>query len=155
MIVPKALTVSLRRVTRIAVPVLLMKSSPRMNSLTKTRVLRVVAIFLLAYTGVDLTVPGVCSEEFSAPGIVEVSARVNDPSNSLDYVTSQTEFPQDQSPKSPLTDDDCFCCCSHVLRGNAPTLVITERLECFVSTPFTNPVLSPPLGSLFHPPRNV
>ena len=153
MIVPKALTASLRACYKDAVSVRIMKSHPKINGVTKKRVFRVLAVLFLVYTGFDLTVPGVCSEEFSVPGIVEVSTPVNGPSNSLDYVTSHTQFPQDQPSKSLLTDDDCFCCCSHVLRGNAPTLIITERLECFVIKPFTNPLLSPPLASPFHPPR--
>ena len=134
-----------------------MKSHPHTNRAIKRRPFRVIAILFLVYTGLDLTVPGVCSEEFSEPGIVAVSAVANSPAslNSLRSVDLQRDFPQDRSPWRSSQDDDCFCCCSHVLRGQVPTVIAAEELESCVSVPIHNPLLYPPLQSPFHPPRDT
>ncbi len=152
----ESLTVSFCACYKDAVSVRLMKSRPNINSVTRTRVFRVIAILFLVYSGLDLTVPGVCSEEFSVPGIVEALASVKGPDflKSFACVRPQTDFPQDQSPRRSPPDDDCFCCCSHVLRGNALTIIATEQLESAGSVPISNSLLSPPLGSPFRPPRN-
>jgi hypothetical protein len=135
----------------------IVESDSNINRLTKKRLFRVIAILFLVYTGLDLTVPGVCSEEFSEPGIVAVSGVANSCASlySLSSADSQRDFPQDQSPSRSSQDDDCFCCCSHVLRGHAPAVIASEKAEHFVTLPIGTPLLSPPLASLFHPPRNA
>jgi hypothetical protein len=131
-----------------------MKSHSKINGVARKRVFRVIAVLLLIYTGVDLTVPGVCSDEFSVFGIVDVSASVNGPAISTLAVSigPQTDLRQDQSP---LTDDDCFCCSTHVLPGNTSATVVAQQLKPAVSDSVSNSLLSPPLQSPFHPPRNA
>jgi hypothetical protein len=131
-----------------------MKSQPTISGGTRRRVFRVIAVLLLIYTGVDLTVPGVCSDEFSVPEIVDVSASVNGPAISTLAVSigPQTDLRQDQSP---LTDDDCFCCSTHVLPGNTSATVVAHQLKSAVSDSVSNSLISPALQIPFHPPRNV
>jgi hypothetical protein len=133
-----------------------MKSHAKINRVAMKRVFRVIAVFFLIYTGLDLTVPGVCSEESSVPGIVEVSASANPALSILSAcIGPQTDLRQDQSPRTSLTDDDCFCCCTHVLPGNALAAIAAQQLKSAVSDPVSNSLLSPPLQSPFHPPRNI
>jgi hypothetical protein len=125
--------------------------------MTKSRLVRCTAILFLLYTGVDIACPQICSEEVvsfaanEAPlpesistGKTTVSVRA-----SSDKEDSQRNEPTDQKSQ----DEDCFCCCAHVVPGMvyvAPTLL---DLKSPVSVPDLASVPTPPLFQTFHPPR--
>ena len=90
---------------------------------------RVVAIFFLLWTLADLTVPQVCMADFDAP------ANGAGASNGAYH-----------------QDDDCFCCCSHVMPSS---FVLIERLKTVSPAERETDGIVPyrPIGTPFHPPR--
>jgi hypothetical protein len=108
---------------------------------------RGIAVFFLLFTIVDISSPHVCCEELN--GLVESvaqSAAVN---------ASIVHDSRSQPPAKPsASEEDCFCCCSHVL----PSLSL-NMAELDFKSPETDPqqdcLLTPPLSALYHPPRFV
>jgi hypothetical protein len=121
-----------------------------------SRLRRGIVIFLLAFAFVDLTLidlafPQLCNDDcvtMAAAPQNEVSRQSEDECESPDGRDSQPD--PDSQPVS--TDEDCFCCCSHITPGYwiavAP-LEMTPRLN--IHSP--EPLLSPPPQDTFHPPR--
>jgi len=119
---------------------------------------RGIVIFLLAFAFVDLTLidlafPQLCSDEQVTLG----AARANESTNRAD---DECEAPagRDSEPardSQPISaDEDCFCCCSHIMPGysvNEVTLEMTPRLN-IVSI---ESLPSPPPQDTFHPPRSA
>jgi hypothetical protein len=99
---------------------------------------RFVTVLLLALAFVDITLidavsPQICNDGAESPAGFIVAG-----SNS------------DSTPAS--TDEDCFCCCSHIILDcafNFGTLIPGVRL----SIPSSEILPSPPSQDTFHPPR--
>ena len=124
----------------------------------RRRFARAIAILFLIYTGFDLASPELCKgdalgDSGGKPVIVTTRRDTNEiieVSNTIEQPVSQE---QNQIPEQPANDEDCFCCCTHVIPGT-----ITVSLE---SADATAPgsilkhlsILSPTLPSEFHPPR--
>ncbi len=121
---------------------------------------RVIAIFFLLYTGADIASPQLCNEELVGMSgeaqAVELTP-INTGSVHSNAIAAVSVAPEDsqkdQPADQPSQDEDCFCCCAHVLPG----MVITNAIVFDLSTPsfVLEHVLvpSPPLGSTFRPPR--
>jgi hypothetical protein len=123
----------------------------------------VLAFLLLGIASFDLTVvdlisPQLCEDRSGAiAGVIPTGPAKNadgrsDQNTAVKVViTDQDSLPQqDSSPAS--ADDDCFCCCSHVLPVysiNQVTLDTMPRID--VSLIDTLP--SAPPQDTFHPPR--
>lgn len=121
----------------------------------QARAVRAVAVFFLLYTGADITLPQYfCPEDCGAP--VTRSTDSSKPAqnehlaSALDKSNSRpSETPSEQLPH----EEDCFCCCAHVLPG-----AILARLELYELTS-TQPVIktdslpSPPHREMYRPPR--
>jgi hypothetical protein len=121
--------------------------------------IRVIALFFIFYTGVDLISPQPCGEELaglSAAQIAEVSASRStiEPNSSPISLIKASDHSQHEQPTIPNSDDDdCFCCCSHVLPGMGFTSVIAcEPIQLSIIISINSP-LSPPLTNAYHPPR--
>ena len=71
---------------------------------------RLVAIFFLLWTLTDLSVPQLCLADFDAPATLAGASK-----DQTDLHASSQ--PNGNGPANiPFQqDDDCFCCCSHVL----------------------------------------
>ena len=103
---------------------------------------KTIAIVLLLWTVADITVPGLCASE-----------RVLIPDDPL-VLTSARPFASHDAPGPCfISDDDCFCCCSHIVPSPhfvlaiAPQVVPAEvRVAC--ARPDGLPT------SLYHPPRS-
>jgi len=96
---------------------------------------------------IDLSVPQVCTADFDAP------APIADASNTPQVLATSPESHDDGSSSIPFQqDDDCFCCCSHVLPSS---FVLVERLKAVSSTEKEDdaPVPYRPANTPFHPPR--
>jgi hypothetical protein len=127
---------------------------------------RGMAILLLAFAFFDLAVidiiaPQICNDEFST---IAVSAPAQNASEEFDLnatveaaIGAQSSLPQqeshsDSSPAS--TDEDCFCCCSHILPGfsfDYMTLNTMPRVDIALIASLP----SPPPQDTFHPPRQA
>jgi hypothetical protein len=118
------------------------------------RLRRGIVIFLLAFAFVDLTLidlafPQLCNDDCLAMA----AAPQNEGSRQSDDECAPPDGRDSQGDSQPAsTDEDCFCCCSHIIPGYwiavAP-LEMTPRLNI----PSTEPLLSPPPRDTFHPPR--
>lgn len=119
---------------------------------------RGVALFFLLFTGADLTMPQYfCGEEMAGqqgragssvlasnlPEKNEVAIAAPDSRNST------PGQPSDQEPH----EEDCFCCCAHLLLSLDFSCDGTPELTS-PSTPLSSDSLpSPPLQVTYHPPR--
>lgn len=139
---------------------------------------QVVAVLMLGLAFVDLAVidlfvPQLCNDGYAvmpnaapgrnaADGVMTNAAPAQNATQGFDEsaavkvaVSNQGSLPpqdshSDSSPAS--TDEDCFCCCSHVLPGyvfNAEAMPMSVRVNVLsvASLP------SPPPQDTFHPPR--
>lgn len=89
---------------------------------------RVVAVFFLLWTGVDLAVPSICA--IDQDGTAQ--------SDSTTFAIACTS----SAPSSPATSgEDCFCCCQHVQH-------VTFWIAVFEATPV--PAFASPLTTYFH-----
>ncbi len=72
---------------------------------------RLVAIFFLLWTLTDLSVPQLCLADFDAPATLAGASKRSD------GACTHRSQPNGNGPANmPFQqDDDCFCCCSHVL----------------------------------------
>jgi len=132
-----------------------MKSGVHHKLVRMGRWQRVAAVLLLALAFVDITLidailPQLCSDGagsragFIAPDVTREIAVENQNSR------TDRDSHSDSMPAS--TDEDCFCCCSHIAPGyafNVVTLIPSVRLN----TPPADILPSPPPQDTFHPPR--
>jgi hypothetical protein len=117
---------------------------------------RGVAIFLLAFAFFDLTVvdifsPQLCGDEqvsLSSTGPVDST---EEGAGELGASQTHDSQPDQDSHQSPI-DEDCFCCCSHIIPSphvNVAALNCPPPPGASVIASFP---LAPPRGA-FHPPR--
>jgi hypothetical protein len=121
-----------------------------MFAVTQIHLNRAVAVFFVLFTFADLSIPQLCSEEFGLQSLPGGSAPANlgDEAGTTDRDRSH----QEQSEESNHSDEDCFCCCSHIVPGSHFSVDISE-----LTSPETNPgddslPTSPP-NAPYHPPR--
>jgi hypothetical protein len=122
----------------------------------------VVAFLLLWIALFDLTVVDMfsiqlCKAESGAIAgaipVVNADVRFGQNTAVNATITDQDSLPQqDSSPAS--AEDDCFCCCSHVLPV-CPINQVTLNTIPRIDVPLIETLLSPPPQDTFHPPRLV
>ena len=120
-----------------------------------TRLVRVIAVLFLLYTAVDLMNPQLCGEEFSGQ-VSAAAALPNDvsiESPALSFERSDLKSEQQVPPSAPHTDEDCFCCCAHVLPGLSNQPDGSSNLVSRVSINVVLQAASADLQALYHPPR--
>ena len=121
---------------------------PTLPGLMTARLVRVIAVFFLLFTAADLTVPQFCREEVGIGKFAQVS--------SFDIVGSAFKSPESREapPSEPThSDEDCFCCCSHVLPGTATSSPSGLQATSYFASLKIIDVVSPPLQGPYHPPR--
>lgn len=121
------------------------------------RVVRVIAILFLVYTGLDLSMPQLCREEMGNRTMAQTAASTED--NSVDATRpfsaalGTEDYEENLPSEPPHSEEDCFCCCAHVLPGSAAALVAAPELATSFAPRQDSGLLSPPLKSPYHPPR--
>ena len=115
-----------------------------LNKLFSGRFARFIVILFLAYAAVDIANPQLCNDEFAPSSVLLASQTDNSQENE-----------QPEHPPAPHSEDDCFCCCTHVLPGltthpNGASDAVSQGLTL---TPQS--VTSAHLMALYHPPRTV
>lgn len=125
------------------------------------RLVRAVAVFFLLYTGADITLPQYfCGGEAAGlPDVIIASTsatvrgdtrvHTNDDLTVSDASDSRPGRPETETPH----EEDCFCCCAHVLTGPAFKVVESAELKSPQTTYSERSVLSPPLPLQYRPPR--
>lgn len=125
-----------------------------------------VAVLLLGFASFDLVVIDMIAPQLCNDGLATM-ADVAPAQNAFENINQnaaidaaicnrgslpQQDSHSDSSPAS--TDEECFCCCSHVLPGfpvNNETLNTAPRIDI----PLIASLPSPPPQGTFHPPRLV
>ena len=132
--------------------------SPQLfNGFISGRFARFIVILFLAYAGVDIANPQLCNDEFAPPTVLLASnleRRAEELSTGLSINDAQKSEQREQ-PSAPHGEDDCFCCCTHVLpavttQPNGASDVISQGLTLAPQS-----VTSAHLMALYHPPRTV
>ena len=132
-----------------------MKQGFTISSIRKRRArfVRAVAVFFVLFTLCDIALPqyfcGGGEEVGGLPLHLSATADAGDRSDSLTLEATNPE----QDSEQALHEEDCFCCCAHVLAGLAITPVASAELKSqqFPLEPGSLP--SPPLPLQYHPPR--
>ena len=125
---------------------------------TKRRLIRGIALLFLVYTAIDIAAPDLCRGE-TLLDIGKRSITVSSPKSAGTFASSVARIePSDQQPtndpsEQPHDDDDCFCCCSHILPGTVTAALAVTDLISKATNLQSHSVLSPPLARAFHPPR--
>ena len=122
------------------------------------RLIRGIALMFLIYTAMDLAAPGVCRGEAlgdGRPGLVAAAKRSTNKTTttSIGQKESKTNQPTNEPSQRPSDDDDCFCCCSHVIPGTVIVGVAVTDVRSPSAFLESLSVPSPPLARTFHPPR--
>ncbi|HYJ84868.1 MAG TPA: hypothetical protein VEW46_02270 [Pyrinomonadaceae bacterium] len=133
-----------------------MKSGWNISRFGKGRLVRAIALLFLFHTGVDLLFPELCSEEpvtitvnQSLPGSNET---VNDETSGLVAESLPTDSREDRR-SDPPRDEDCFCCCTHVVPSQAYSNPGDAELKLPNSMQQEISILSAPPNNPYHPPR--
>lgn len=131
------------------------RPAPRLfNGFFGGRFARVIVILFLTYAAVDIANPQLCSDEFASPTVLLASNIAEDRPTSYSVVNSE-DTKQREEPSAPHSEDDCFCCCTHVLPGltthpNGASDATSQGLALTSQS-----VTSAHLMALYHPPRTV
>mgnify|MGYP003701059707 CR=1 FL=1 len=124
----------------------------------RAQLARVLALFFLLFTGADLFLPQyVCGGEEVGnlplqTRVAKTSAGINDESNRVALYSSQESQPG-ESPEQAPHEEDCFCCCAHVLPGISFINTGYSELKSPRAPIETDWLPSPPLQTAYHPPR--
>ena len=113
---------------------------------------RAVAVFFVLFTVADITLPQYfCGGEeiggrpLAATVAPEVAGLGAD-------LGTEAPWPSRDSEQAPH-EEDCFCCCAHVLPGLVVTPVVAAELRSLQPPLKLDSLPSPPLPLQYHPPR--
>ena len=117
-----------------------------------------IVILLLALAFVDLTLidlisPQLCNDELLGPALLH-SAESAEQRVAVLQQTSQNDSEPGRGSQSPVTDEDCFCCCSHIIPSYSID-VIEPVSGPRINLLLTGALPSPPPQDTFHPPRHA
>jgi hypothetical protein len=135
-----------------------MSSVSNPSSSRKRRLVRGIALLFLIHAALDLASPDLCRGERlegDFQGLIAVTAQQDKIIASVANLATSDKHGTDDPSEQPLGEEDCFCCCSHVL----PEKVIAAMAVTDIGSPVTRleylSAPSPPLARTFHPPRFV
>jgi hypothetical protein len=116
------------------------------------------ALVLLLFASIDLCAdlvsPRSCCEwidNLAIANVTQTGPPVHATLNET-ILAAATDAHPAPSSNSPETDEDCFCCCAHILPGGYFNVAISNTES--PAPVLTNALLPvPPAQSPFHPPR--
>ena len=133
-----------------------MKLALNIREFRRSQLLRVIAMLFLLHAGVDMLFPQLCNEDepfggsFSSTWLVAT----NDTDAGKAFaVDGSSQFPDDQPNNPQQRDEDCFCCCTHVMPS--PVFASPDDAELVISRSTVTRVFIPaaPSDNPYHPPR--
>jgi hypothetical protein len=112
-------------------------------------------LFLL-HSGVDMLFPQLCNDEepfggsFSSVWLVSSNDREVGKGVAVD---GSSQFPNDQPTDRQHGEEDCFCCCTHVMPS--PVFASPDNAELVISRSTVARIFIPsvPSDNPYHPPR--
>ena len=138
-----------------------MKSGWNISKLRKGSLLRVVVVLLLLHAGVDLAFPELCTEEGYGAGLsrtLDLSSRTNR-TDGLRLVAAATSSDSKDEPRSDPDsqprDEDCFCCCTHVMPSPLFIAPVNAEPGLLANRHQDTNIAAPPPNNPYHPPRSV
>lgn len=120
--------------------------------------MRGLAVFFLLFTGADLLLPQYFCGEGEIGGVTIMTASASaasEPDGGARFTIPSTpaDHQPTETPDKAPHDEDCFCCCAHVLPTFAFATVGTFELNLPSAPPAEDHLQSPPLRGTYHPPR--
>lgn len=135
-----------------------MKLSSNIGTRRKERLLKAVAVLFLLYTGIDLVTCQVCCENIAGlPTEFALALSAEREVNETFAVVSapSSKKSQDEQPSNPSRDEDCFCCCTHVMASPVFASSANTDLKMNTSLEENIPIPTAPLNNPYHPPRSI
>lgn len=125
---------------------------------TKHRLIRGIALLFLIHAAIDLASPELCRGETledDCQGLIAVATlqRIGNASSPVASIAASDQQNTNEPSEQPSGDDDCFCCCSHVLPGAVIAAVAGTDIRSPVTSLECLSAPSPPLARAFRPPR--
>jgi hypothetical protein len=124
----------------------------------RNRLYRGMAIFLIIFAFVDLTIidlafPQLCDSDHS-PMSSSLNAISLAYSTGESYAVASSEDDNDREQHSNQggAEEDCFCCCSHIV-PSVPVNIAALGLKPLAPLASNTSLPSPPPQSKYHPPR--
>ena len=119
----------------------------------RQKIFRAIAILFLLYTGADLLAPQICAEERGLTTIESNDLQATTPNHVSSFSSEIAKKEHNQLPDQPQRDEDCFCCCAHVIPGSVfHGSSISEIVS--ISLPTKQALIPLQLPkAYFHPPR--
>jgi hypothetical protein len=127
-----------------------------LNLMRVSRLRRGIAIFLLAFAFFDMAVvdvfyPQLCGDEEASVSVAP-PAKPSEMSSNKTASISGYNLHSKQNLGQPSTDEECFCCCSHIIPGvNVNVAVLNGAPQPHDTTIASLP--SAPTYGAYHPPR--
>lgn len=130
-----------------------MKLALNIRDFQRSQLLRVIAMLFLIHSGVDMLFPQLCNdEEFFGGSFSSTSLAATNDGEAF-AVNGASELPDEQRSDPQHRDEDCFCCCTHVMPS--PVFTGPDDAEPVVSrsTVARISIPSAPSDNPYHPPR--
>jgi hypothetical protein len=132
-----------------------MKAKWSINKFRKGRLVQAVALLFLFHTAVDLLAPQFCSEE---PINMSVNQHFSTPEESVieqtpPFIAAMPGESDEEPTPVPCQDEDCFCCCTHVMASFGFVNPAKADLKLLSDTQRDLSIPSAPPNNPYHPPR--
>lgn len=128
-----------------------MNSCWRTDAGTKRRLFQGVVILFLLYTAFDITIPQYHRNESIRSGESIVASGTG--TSQTEQLASESMPSDSREDREHPRDEDCFCCCSHVV----PSPLFVDIVGAIVNLPTHSEadtsIPSAPLHTPYHPPR--
>ncbi len=129
---------------------------PIQRLISPGRLRRGIAIFLVAFAFFDLTVvdmisPELCGDEQESLFFANESQPAEESVDEPGAISEQDSKPAQDTHQSPA-DEDCFCCCSHIIPGICVNVAVLNNSPQPGVLEIASLPSSPPRDA-FHPPR--
>ena len=116
-------------------------------------IFRGIAVFFLLFTVADLSTPHLCSEELEGFALPTASFTAQDATTEHSAIAmASSEHQENQSSNPESENEDCFCCCSHII-PSVHFAVESVLLKPAISEPTISSLPTTPPQKPFHPPR--
>jgi len=117
----------------------------------KQSLLRAIALLFLFYTGIDLALTDYHRNESLDLSRATISADSREDKLAISPSTPKDHSNDREAPR----DEDCFCCCAHVLPS--PVFVDSDNAELteLHTAPIRATLPTAPSNSLYRPPRSA
>ncbi len=122
------------------------------------RIIRAVALFFVLFTGADIALPQYfCGGEevggLPLGSVATFASETADPGAERSAVPAPADSLPGQVPDEAPHEEDCFCCCAHVLPALAFTRAATAELRSPEPPQKQQSLPTPSLQLPYHPPR--